>query len=88
VLVAFALEAANPAQLETLRRLLGDPALDEDGVTILRDVIAATGAVDRVEQLIDERIAQAEHALRSPLVAAPADGALLALADAATRRAH
>jgi geranylgeranyl diphosphate synthase type I len=88
VLVAYALEAANPAQLETLRRLLGDPALDEDGVTILRDVIAATGAVDRVEQLIDERISRAENALRSPLVADAAGDALRELADAATRRAR
>ena len=68
VLVAFALEAANDAQQETLRRLLGDPALDEDGVTILRDIIAATGAVDRVEALIAERHDQSHRALQSGLV--------------------
>jgi len=88
VLVAFAIESANDAQQDTMRRLLGDPALDDDGVTILRDVIAATGAVDRVERLIDERLDQAQTALQSPLIAPPAVDALRALADAATRRAH
>src|SRR5205814_1559375 len=65
VLVAFALDAANDAQRQTLRRLLGDPALDEDGVTILRDVIAATGALQRVERLIAERHDQSHRALES-----------------------
>ena len=88
VLVAFALEAGNDAQRETLRRLLGDPALDEDGVTILRDVIDATGAVLRVEQLIDERYESAQQALRSPLLDAVAADALRELAAAATRRAR
>jgi geranylgeranyl diphosphate synthase type I len=88
VLVAFALEAANEAQQESLRRLLGDPALDQDGVTILRDIIAATGAVDRVEQLIAERYEQAHHALQSDLVHPSAADALAQLAHAATRRAR
>ena len=88
VLVAFALEAANDAQHESLRRLLGDPALDEDGVTILRDIIAATGALERVEQLIAERYEQAHAALRSDLVDATAAAALAELASAATRRAR
>jgi geranylgeranyl diphosphate synthase type I len=86
VLVAYALEAANEAQQETLRRLLGDPALDEDGVTILRDVIASTGALDRVEQLIDERYVRAQEALGSPLIDPEAATALAGLAEAATRR--
>ena len=88
VLVAFALEAANDAQRQSLRRLLGDPALDEDGVTILRDIIAATGALQRVEQLIAERYEQSQQALQSELIHADAAGALAALAQAATRRAR
>ena len=70
-----------------LRRLLGDPALDEDGVTILRDVITSTHALDRVEALIAERYELAREALRSPLVDAAAAEPLAALASAATRRA-
>jgi geranylgeranyl diphosphate synthase, type I len=88
VLVAYALEAANDAQQQALRRLLGDPALDDDGVTILRDVIAATGAVARVEQLIDERYERAQQALVSPPMDPAAAGALAELAEAATRRAR
>jgi geranylgeranyl diphosphate synthase type I len=88
VLVAFALDAANDAQQESLRRLLGDPALDEDGVTILRDIIAATGALDRVEQLIAERYDQAHRALQSDLIHPDAADALAQLAHAATRRAR
>jgi geranylgeranyl diphosphate synthase type I len=88
VLVAFAFEAANETQRETLRRLLGDPALDEDGVTILRDVIAATGAVTRVEQLIEERYDRAHEALGSPLLDPTSVMALAGLAEAATRRAR
>jgi len=88
VLVAYAIESANDAQRETLRRLLGDPALDEDGVTILRDVIDATGAVRRVEGLIDERYDHAQRALQSPLIDPGAADALRDLAAAATRRAR
>ena len=88
VLVAFALEGGSEAQRETLRRLLGDPALDDDGVTILRDVIAATGAPERVERLIDERYESAQRALESPLLDPTAADALRGLAAAATRRAH
>ena len=87
VLVAFALDAANDAQQETLRRLLGDPALDEDGVTILRDIITATGALERVEQLIAERYEQAQRALESDLLHRDAVQSLTDLAHAATRRA-
>ena len=88
VLVAFAFEAANDAQRETLRRLLGDPALDEDGVTILRDVIDASGARERVERLIDERYDSAQRALQSPRLDAAAAETLRELAEAATRRAR
>ena len=57
-------------------------------MTILRDVIEATGARDRVEGLIDERYEQAQRALQSPLVDEAAAIALSGLAEAATRRAH
>jgi geranylgeranyl diphosphate synthase type I len=88
VLVAFALEGASAAAQETLRRLLGDPALDEDGVTVLREVIAATGALQRVEQLIADRYEQAHAALQSTLVDPAAALALADLVAAATHRAR
>ena len=57
-------------------------------MTILRDVIDATGARDRVEGLIDERYDEAQRALQSPLMDPTAADALRQLASAATRRAH
>ena len=81
-MVALALESANPAQQEQLRSRLGDPHLDADGVTVLRDVIAATGAVDRVEQLIDERVSAALTANDSATIDPEARAALVDLAAA------
>jgi geranylgeranyl diphosphate synthase type I len=85
-LVAYAVETANPAQAEVLRARLGDPQLDTDGVTVLRDVIAATGAVARVEELIAERAAEAVHALDSATMDDSARAALVELAQTATTR--
>jgi geranylgeranyl diphosphate synthase type I len=87
VLVAFAVETANDAQAEQLRRRLGDPQLDADGVTVLRDVIAATGALDRVETLITERVTTALAALDRATLDPAARAALVALAETTSRRA-
>jgi geranylgeranyl diphosphate synthase type I len=86
VLVATATQRATPAQAAVVRRLLGDPRLDDDGVARLREVIAETGALDHVERLIAERSAEAVAALRGAPVADEARRVLERLADAATRR--
>jgi geranylgeranyl diphosphate synthase, type I len=86
VLVAFALESANDAQREQLRRRLGDPHLDDDGVTVLRDVIAATGAQSRVEGLIRRRVDEAVAALGAAAMDPMARAALEGLANAASQR--
>jgi len=86
VLVAMAMEAANPAQASALRSHLGDPALDADGIATLRSIIEETGALAATEQLIDERLAQALAAIENPLIAPQAAQVLLQLAYAATRR--
>jgi geranylgeranyl diphosphate synthase type I len=85
-LVALAWSAANEAQRGELRRRLGDPHLDDDGVTVLRDVIAATGAVARVEELINERVTAALAALDTVDVAPAARDALVGLARTASER--
>jgi geranylgeranyl diphosphate synthase type I len=86
VLVAFAFEEATDAQRAELRKRIGDPQLDSDGVTVLRDVIAATGALDRVEQLIARRTSEALAGLEAAAVEAVAADALTALARAASER--
>ena len=85
-LVAMALEAADDAQAEAVRRHLGDPHLGPEGVEVLRTVLVDTGAVARVEALIAELTGDALAALDlAPLDDAACD-VLRALAAAATAR--
>ena len=84
--MATAVEAASPAQAAVLRRRLGDPALDVDGVEQLREIIIDTGALQHVEALIDALTAQAFRALESPHIQEPAREVLHGLAIAATAR--
>ncbi len=88
VLVAYAAEAADETQAETLRRHLGDPRLDAAGLAALHDVLTATGAVERVERLIAERTEQALAALETAVVADDARAELRRLAAAVTDRAR
>jgi geranylgeranyl diphosphate synthase type I len=85
-LVALALREASPEQAGVVRRHLGDPDLDETGVAALRQVIVETGAVDRVEELIGERTAEALGAVRSAPMEDEARQVLEELALAATSR--
>jgi geranylgeranyl diphosphate synthase type I len=86
VLVALAAEAADADQAAVLDKHLGDPALDTDGVELLRETITATGAVRRVEQLITELVTEARAALAGAPVAADARAALESLAETASSR--
>jgi len=85
-LVAAAVQAADGEQAATVRRLLGDPQLDAGGVARLQSLILATGALDRIEGLIDARLAEALQALREAPVQPTAAEALERLAVAATAR--
>jgi geranylgeranyl diphosphate synthase type I len=87
VLIAKALERATPAQTATVRRLLGDPGLDADGVGALREIIVSTGALDAVEQLIDSLVAESRAALSTAGLDEPARSILADLVTAATARA-
>ena len=86
VLIATAMDRATPAQAAQIRRHLGDPGLDATGVTLLREVISETGALDHAEQLITSLTDQALAALDSVDLQAPAREVLAGLAYAATRR--
>ena len=87
-LVATALSHATPVQAELVRRHLGDASLDAAGVDALREVLVETGAVDRVEAMIDERTEQALAALDRTPLAEEARVVLGELATAATARAR
>ena len=86
VLMALALQGASAQQAALVRRHLGDPGLDAEGVAALREVIVATGALSAVEQLVNDLVSQARAALAASAVAEPARSVLAALVHAATER--
>jgi len=85
VLMGLTRRAATPAQLALIDRLHGDADLDADGAAALRHTIMDTGALDRVESMIEERTAAALTALDR---AALADEARVALRDLAILATH
>jgi geranylgeranyl diphosphate synthase type I len=86
VLVANAVAAATAGQAEVLRRRFADPALDDEGLAELRQVLVDTGAVRSVEALIDRLAGQARDALATSATAGPARPVLASLIEAATVR--
>lgn len=63
VLVAHALDRADPDQAALVDKLLGQPDLDADGIEELRSVLRETGAVDLVESRIAELAREADSAV-------------------------
>jgi geranylgeranyl diphosphate synthase type I len=86
LLVAYALERASPAQTEALQTLFGNQFLDSGGVDALRAIIIETGALERVEGLVDDLASSAATALTDAPIAADARDALAELITAATAR--
>lgn len=85
-LVAAALEMVDTAGREVLLDGLGDSDLDDAGVTRLRELIGASGALGRAEQRIQELTDTALAALSTVDLDTEAHQALADLAIAATRR--
>ncbi|GAA0358814.1 polyprenyl synthetase family protein [Microbispora corallina] len=86
MLIARTLAEASPAQAAAVRDLLGDPALDEQGVERLRTVIEETGALAACEGMIKRYLEEALAALDQAPIEETARAALAALAVAATAR--
>jgi geranylgeranyl diphosphate synthase type I len=87
VLVALALDDASPTTLALFEKLLGLPDLDEPRVDDLRAAISASGALDRVEQMILDLSASARAALQSTTtLTSEGTAALDALIDVSTAR--
>ena len=86
VLIGLALQHANAAQAALVRRLLGDPRLDAEGVAAMRGVLSDTGARDIVERMIIELAAEAGDALAAGQVEEPARTVLEELISATTAR--
>jgi len=87
VLVALALGQASPSTVGLFDRLLGAQDLDEPGVDELRAAITASGAPERVEQMILDLCASARGALHSTTgLTDEGRNALDALIDVSTAR--
>ena len=87
VLIAYTREALDPVARRTFDALVGDPTLDAAQVAAAQETIAASGALTRVEGLIDAYTQEADQALRGAPLAAGAVEELRALARDATARA-
>ncbi len=87
LLMAFALDRADAAQTTTLRQGWGRAGLDDTDVTAMREGIAATGAVERVEAEIERGRDEARQALeRVRGLTDPGRATLIELIDEATAR--
>ncbi|MFE4372554.1 polyprenyl synthetase family protein [Streptomyces sp. NPDC056835] len=86
VLMALAVQRASPAELSTLRGLVGRSDLTEEQAADIRAILDSTGARQTVEKMITTRRNAAFAALdEAPFPAAAADG-LRQIARAATAR--
>jgi geranylgeranyl diphosphate synthase type I len=86
VLLAKARSLATPAQRGALDELVGLPGLTAEQGDRLRDVIEATGALDRTNELISELADRATKSLANGSLEAGAERELRELAERATAR--
>ncbi|GAA1641229.1 polyprenyl synthetase family protein [Microbacterium flavum] len=86
VLVAYARERMDDAARHRFDAQLGDPTLDAAQIASLQETIAGTGALERVEALIDAYADEADEALRDAALAPAAVETLRGLAQDATAR--
>jgi geranylgeranyl diphosphate synthase, type I len=86
VLTALAMQTAGAADRALLAASIGDAELDAAGVEAARDVIARSGALAHVEELIADLTGSALAALDAAALADEARCALRELAAAATQR--
>jgi geranylgeranyl diphosphate synthase, type I len=86
VLLAHAWHAATGAERRDLRRLLGSPRVDADGLERVRAIMRRTGAPARVEQMVAERVGTAVDVVRRARLPRDTADALVELAHTATVR--
>lgn len=86
VLIALTLERASAAQAHVVLGHLGDAALADSGVAVMREIITGTGALAETERMIATRAADAVAALELAELPDEPAVALRDLADAATSR--
>jgi geranylgeranyl diphosphate synthase type I len=85
--VVAAHQLADGSARRQLRELMASDRLDEAALDRLRTLIVATGAVQRIEELITSRVQEARNALDRGMVDHPVTAALLDMAGLCTQRA-
>ncbi|MFC4011904.1 polyprenyl synthetase family protein [Nonomuraea purpurea] len=86
VMFAHAVRRASPAQLDHLKSWHGNPELTEERAAELRQILCDTGALAKVEEMIEERVREAVTALATAPVEHEAATALAVLADQLAHR--
>ena len=88
VLIASAIEVCPPAEREFLTTHLGSSSMDEDIIAKFREILSTCGAVDRLENEIEELTASALSAINHSCIDNESQLALEKLAILATQRTY
>ena len=86
VLIALAEQAMPPSARTVFTEMLGDRALTGEQIGVMQSTLRDTGAVDKVEQMIDRYVDNALAALDTPVLSTGATKELRTLAEAVTKR--
>ncbi len=86
VLVAYALDRATSEELTVFADTFGHDDLTDDQVRALRDICERTGAVERTESLIAQRVGAAERHLESAAIDPDGRAMLRELIEISTAR--
>ncbi|MEU1279116.1 polyprenyl synthetase family protein [Streptomyces sp. NPDC005805] len=86
ILLGLTYERADSRQLETLDRWVGHPDLQEPDADLIRQIIIDTGALKKVEEIIDERLRTATDLLISCRFPTGVRDTLRVLAESCTHR--
>ena len=86
VLIALAEHAMHPSARTVFTEMLGDRSLTGEQIGVMQSTLRDTGALDKVEDMIEAYVSQALDALDRSSVAASAKSELGRLAEAVTQR--
>ncbi len=87
VLITLARTAMPTTSRHLMDELLGDRDLEADQIALLQESIHRSGAVEKVERMIEDNVLRASIALERAPLTAPAKTQLASLMRAATDRA-
>ncbi len=87
VLIALARAQMSPSSRRIFDELLGDRELDSEQIAMLQQTIHDSGAIERVESIIDRNVGQAIETIQDAPLSAAAREQLIQLADTVIKRA-